>query len=180
MTYTHLTINELVMIEAYYQEGKKVCAIAKSLGRARQTIYNFISFLKTGLSAYDYYQRYKANKRHCGRQKTPLTKPIQEFIQSYLASDWSLDVIKGTYPDKILCSMRTLYRLAHRDIFNKEDMCLGKANERQMGRKRGEENKLFAEICGNALTFIQTLKLNLVTLKEILLLERIIKALLSR
>lgn len=58
--------------------------------------------------------------------------------------------------------------------------CLGKANESQMERKRGEKNKLFAEICGNALTFIQTLKLNLVTLKEILLLERIIKALLSR
>lgn len=51
MTYTHLTTNELVMIEAYYQEGKKVCAIAKSLGRARQTIYNVISFLKTGHSA---------------------------------------------------------------------------------------------------------------------------------
>ncbi len=47
MTYTHLTTNELVMIEAYYQEGKTVCAIAKSLGRARQTIYNVISFLKT-------------------------------------------------------------------------------------------------------------------------------------
>ena len=30
MTYTHLTTNELVMIEAYYQEGKKVCTIAKS------------------------------------------------------------------------------------------------------------------------------------------------------
>ena len=65
MTYTHLTTNELVMIEAYYQEGKTVCAIAKSLGRARQTIYNVISFLKTGHSAYDYYQRYKANKRYC-------------------------------------------------------------------------------------------------------------------
>ncbi|WP_238385774.1 hypothetical protein [Streptococcus sp. S784/96/1] len=31
MTYTHLTTNELVMIEAYYQAGKKVCDISKSL-----------------------------------------------------------------------------------------------------------------------------------------------------
>lgn len=46
MTYTHLTTNELVMIEAYYQAGKKVCDIAKSLGRSRQTIYNVLSFLK--------------------------------------------------------------------------------------------------------------------------------------
>ncbi len=38
MTYTYLTTNELVMIEAYYQEGKKVCDIAKSIGRAQPTI----------------------------------------------------------------------------------------------------------------------------------------------
>ena len=140
MTYTHLTTNELVMIEAYYQEGKTVCAIAKSLGRARQTIYNVISFLKTGHSAYDYYQRYKANKRHCGRQKTQLTKPVQEFIQSYLASDWSLDVIKGTHPDKIPCSMRTLYRLADRGIFKKEAMpWQGKRKPNGMKERRGKQ-----------------------------------------
>ena len=31
MTYTHLTTNELVMIEAYYQENLKVSDIATSL-----------------------------------------------------------------------------------------------------------------------------------------------------
>uniref|UniRef100_UPI0028979EE7 helix-turn-helix domain-containing protein n=1 Tax=Streptococcus parasuis TaxID=1501662 RepID=UPI0028979EE7 len=139
-TYTHLTTNELVMIEAYYQEGKKVCAIAKSFGRARQTIYNVISFLKTGHSAYDYYQRYKAKERHCGRQKTQLTKPIHEFIQSYLASDWSLDVIKGAHPYKIPCSMRTLYRLADRDIFKKEDMpWQGKRKPNGKKERRGKQ-----------------------------------------
>ncbi|MFU2207001.1 IS30 family transposase, partial [Streptococcus pluranimalium] len=30
MTYTHLTTNELVMIEAYYQEGATVSAIVAS------------------------------------------------------------------------------------------------------------------------------------------------------
>ncbi|WP_438477620.1 IS30 family transposase [Streptococcus pluranimalium] len=114
MTYTHLTTNELVMIEAYYQAGKKVCDIAKSLGRSRQTIYNVLSFLKAGYSAYDYYERYKTNKKRCGRKNTHLTKPVQDFIQLYLELDWSLDVIKGTYPDNIPCSMRTLYRLADR------------------------------------------------------------------
>ncbi|WP_438831348.1 IS30 family transposase [Streptococcus pluranimalium] len=114
MTYTHLTTNELVMIEAYYQAGKKVCDIAKSLGRSRQTISNVLSFLKAGYSAYDYYERYKTNKKRCGRKNTHLTKPVQDFIQLYLELDWSLDVIKGTYPDNIPCSMRTLYRLADR------------------------------------------------------------------
>ncbi|WP_438835156.1 IS30 family transposase [Streptococcus pluranimalium] len=114
MTYTHLTTNELVMIEAYYQAGKKVCDIAKSLGRSRQTIYHVLSFLKAGYSAYDYYERYKTNKKRCRRKNTHLTKPVQDFIQLYLELGCSLDVIKATYPDNISCSMRTLYRLADR------------------------------------------------------------------
>ena len=46
MTYTHLTINEIVMIEAYYQEDIKVSDIATSLGRSKQTIHNVINYLK--------------------------------------------------------------------------------------------------------------------------------------
>jgi len=59
MTYTHLTTNELVTIEAYYQENIKVSEIVTSLGRSKQTIYNVINYLKEGHSAYDYYNRYK-------------------------------------------------------------------------------------------------------------------------
>ena len=53
MTYTHLTTNELVMIEAYYQENIKVSDIVTSLGSSKQTIYNVINYLKEGHSAYD-------------------------------------------------------------------------------------------------------------------------------
>ena len=35
---THLTTNELVMIEAYYQKNIKVSDIVTSLGRLKQTI----------------------------------------------------------------------------------------------------------------------------------------------
>lgn len=38
MTHTHLTINGLVMIEAYYQENIKVSDIVTSHGRSKQTI----------------------------------------------------------------------------------------------------------------------------------------------
>lgn len=62
MTYTCLTTNELVMIEAYYQENTKVSDIVTSLGRSKQIIYNVINYLKEGHSAYDYYNRYKVNK----------------------------------------------------------------------------------------------------------------------
>lgn len=110
------------MIEAYYHAGKKMSDIATALKRARQTITNVITFLKDGHSAYDYYERYKANKKSCGRKETQLSHEIQDFIQDHLEQDWSLDVIKGTYPDKIPCSMRTLYRLADRGVFRKEDL----------------------------------------------------------
>lgn len=53
--YTHLTTNELVMIEAYYQENIKVSDIVTSLGRSKQTIYTVINYLKEGHSAYDCY-----------------------------------------------------------------------------------------------------------------------------
>ena len=81
MTYTHLTTNELVMIEAYYQEDIKISDIANSLGRSKQTIYNVINYLKEGHSAYDYCNRYKINKKRCGRNKTSLTQSEKEFIQ---------------------------------------------------------------------------------------------------
>ena len=122
MTYTHLTTNELVMIEAYYQENTKVSDIVTSLGRSKQTIYNVINYLKEGHSAYDYYNRYKINKKRCGRNKTSLTQTEKDFIQTHLEQNWSLDVIKGTYPDRVSCSMRTLYRLADRGILKKEDL----------------------------------------------------------
>ena len=47
MTYTHLTTNELVIIEAYYQENRKVSDIAKSLGRSKQTIQSMNTMTST-------------------------------------------------------------------------------------------------------------------------------------
>ncbi|HFI0173061.1 TPA: IS30 family transposase [Streptococcus suis] len=140
MTYTHLTTNELVMIEAYYQEGVKVVDIMISLGRSKQTIYNVINFLKDGHSAYDYYERYIANKKRCGRRKTSLSQAEKDIIQTHLDLDWSLDVIKGAYSDNISCSMRTLYRLADRGIFKKEDFpWKGKRKPNGHSEKRGKQ-----------------------------------------
>ena len=92
MTYAHLTTNDLVMIEAYYQENIKVLDIVTSLGRSKQTIYNVINYLKEGHSAYDYYNRYKINKKRCGRNKTSLTQTEKDFIQTHLEQNWSLDL----------------------------------------------------------------------------------------
>lgn len=69
MTYSHLTTNELVMIEFYYQEVIKVSDIANSFGRSKQTIYHVINYLKKGRSTYSYYERYKVNKKRCDWNK---------------------------------------------------------------------------------------------------------------
>ena len=140
MTYTHLTTNELVMIEAYYQEDIKISDIANSLGRSKQAIYTVINYLKEGHSAYGYYKRDKVNKKRCGRNKTRLTQAEKDFIQTHLEQNWSLDVIKGTYPDRVSCSMRTLYRLADRGILKKEDLpWKGKRKSNGHSEKRGKQ-----------------------------------------
>ncbi len=48
MTYTHLTPNELVIIEAYFHQETPVAFVAKKLNRGRQAIYNVYHFLKLG------------------------------------------------------------------------------------------------------------------------------------
>ncbi|UUV98658.1 hypothetical protein G314FT_08120 [Vagococcus luciliae] len=63
MTYTHITTDELVLIESYYYQNKKVIFVAKQLKQSRQTIYNVYNALNDGLSILDYYQRYKTNKK---------------------------------------------------------------------------------------------------------------------
>ena len=78
------------------------------------------------LQCHQLYERgalcYKINKKRCGRNKTSLTQAEKDFIQTHLVQNWSLEAIKGTYPDRVSCSMRTLYRLADRSIFKKEDL----------------------------------------------------------
>ncbi|EMP9740797.1 helix-turn-helix domain-containing protein, partial [Enterococcus faecium] len=43
MTYKHLTIDELTMIESYYLQHNKPVEIANRMGRAIQTIYNVVN-----------------------------------------------------------------------------------------------------------------------------------------
>ncbi len=58
----------------------------------------------------------------------------------HLELNWSLNVIKGTYPDKIPYSMRTLYRLADRSIFKKDDLpWQGKRKPNGKAEKRGKQ-----------------------------------------
>jgi IS30 family transposase len=110
MTYTHLTPNELVMIEAYFNMNQPVTMVSKTLNRSRQTIYNVYNFLKQGKSIRDYYQQYKENKTRCGRQPIHLPTEQHDYIQTMVAQGWTPDVIIGRAEFPISCSVRTLYR----------------------------------------------------------------------
>ena len=65
MTYKHLTIDELTMIESYYLQHNKPVEIANRMGRAIQTIYNVVNKFKQGKTALDYWHQYKENKKKC-------------------------------------------------------------------------------------------------------------------
>lgn len=110
MTYTHLTPNELVMIEAYFIKGRSVLSVAKRLKRSRQTISNVYTFLRLGKTATDFYQQYKENKKRCGRRPIVLPTDQKTYIQTMVVQGWTPDVIIGRAEFPISCSIRTLYR----------------------------------------------------------------------
>lgn len=80
MTFTHLTTDELDLIESYYHQFKKVEFVATTLRRSRQVIYNVYNALKDDLSIFDYYQRYKTNKKKCGRRPLTLSDNQKKYI----------------------------------------------------------------------------------------------------
>ena len=140
MTYTHLTTDELVLIESYYYQTKKVIFVAKRLKRSRQTIYNVYNALDDGLSILDYYQRYRTNKKNCGRRSTFLPDNEKEYIQKKVAQGWTPDVIVGRAELSISCSARTLYRLFKRGYFDASSLPMkGKRKPNGHKEKRGKQ-----------------------------------------
>ena len=73
MTYKHLTIDELTMIESYFLQNVKPAEIAKRMKRAVQTIYTVVNQFKSGADALEYWNQYKENKKRCGRKSIQLT-----------------------------------------------------------------------------------------------------------
>ena len=84
MTYTHLTPDELVMIEAYAKAHQPVAKTAQMLKRSRQTIYTVYDYFKDGHTALEYYQNYNKNKAKCGRHTIVLPAEQVSYIQKKL------------------------------------------------------------------------------------------------
>ncbi|WP_373471888.1 IS30 family transposase [Carnobacterium alterfunditum] len=140
MTYTHLTTDELVMIESYYHKNISVAKIAIYLNRTRTPIYTVINFLKEGHTALEYYQQYKENKRRCGRHRIVLPKKQQAYIKDKVAQGWTPDVIIGRAEEPIKCSVRTLYRQFKEKIFDETTLPMkGKRKPNGHKERRGKQ-----------------------------------------
>lgn len=110
MTYTHLTKDELSMIEAHFHNRTPVTKIAERLRRSRQTIHNVVSYLRQGYTAFEYYQQYKQNKQRCGRNPIELPEDQKAYVAEKVAEGWAPDVIIGRKERPVNCSVSTLYR----------------------------------------------------------------------
>lgn len=140
MTYTHLTTEELVMIEAYFHQKISVLKIATYIGRSRQTIHNVVTFLRKGYTALGYFKQYKENKKRCGRHPITLPNDQQEYIQKMVAQGWTPDVIIGRAERFIACSSRTLYRQFKQGFFDQTTLPMkGKRKPNGHKEKRGKQ-----------------------------------------
>lgn len=139
MTYTHLTPDELVMIEAYAKAHQSVTKTAQMLKRSRQTIYTVYAYLKDGHTALEYYQNYKKNKAKWGRRSIVLPAEQVGYIRKKVVQGWTPDVIIGRGEFPIGCSVRTLYRMFKMGIFDCSDLPMkGKRKPNGHQEKRGK------------------------------------------
>ncbi|ERT34720.1 hypothetical protein O992_01556, partial [Enterococcus faecium NEF1] len=140
MTYTHLTPNELVMIEAYFHQETPVAIVAKQLKRGRQTIYNVYNFLKCGGTALECLEQYKENKRRCGRTEIIFPAEEKEYIAKRSTEGWTPDVIIGRAERTFSCSVSTLYRRFKTGEFNVLHLPMqGKRKPNGYKEKRGKQ-----------------------------------------
>lgn len=140
MTYTHITPKELVIIEAYFHQGKSASATARLVKRCRQTLYTIFGFFKQGYTALEYLERYTVNKKRCGRRKIILPLEQQNYITEMTQKGWTPDVIIGRKEHVIDCSSRTLYRRFKDKTFDVNNLPLkGKRKPNGHQERRGKQ-----------------------------------------
>ena len=79
MIYTHINMDELVMIEYYCHQNVPVAKTATYLNCSRTPICNVVNFLKAGHTAFKYYLRYKENKKQRERSKFVLSQEQRHY-----------------------------------------------------------------------------------------------------
>ena len=127
-------------MEEYYSIGLKGRQIAEKLNRGHEAVYRVIRQLKDGKTAIDIYLNYKKNKQKCGRKPIKLPQHEINYINEKADAGWTPDVIIGREERQISCSMKTLYRLFEKGVFNQNKLPMkGKRKPNGHQEKRGKQ-----------------------------------------
>jgi IS30 family transposase len=140
MSYSHLTIDEVIMIEKYLEAGYKPYEIAPKIKRSAQPVYNVANFLKAGGSSLDYIQAYRENKSRCGRKPIKLNEDDTDYVNEKVREGWNPQVIIGRGERELPCGERTLYRRFECGEFDRSLLPMkGKRKPNGYVEKRGRQ-----------------------------------------
>ena len=121
---------------------------------------------KKGLSIQDYHDNYKKNKSKSGAKTKQLSGKEYDYVLDKINKGWTPDVIVGMGEIKLSMSSRTLYRRFKDGILEAKLLTMkGKRKKNGSVEKRGKQS--FKRSTHYRKNTIQTLLLNLVTLREI-------------
>ena len=153
MNYTHLTINERIVIAQLYQSSISIREIARQLQRSASTISREIkrnigsnTSVTTNITAIYHpaiaEDNYSNRKKNSGRKRiSDLT--VLQYIKDKLQLHWSPEQICNRKVDTIkLPSTSTIYRMIHRDQVQKSTMerLRRKGKFKRPAEKRGKFN----------------------------------------
>ena len=110
MSYSHLTITDLIKIETYLDLGLKPCQIASKLGVHKSTISRELRRCQNGYSEALALEQYDHRSKQ-KRRKPCLTPESQKEIEDGLKSSWSPEQICGRYQleQKPMVAFKTIY-----------------------------------------------------------------------
>lgn len=106
MSYHHLTTNDRISVERFYQLGLNVTQIAERIGVHKSTISRDHGYTADGAQK-------KTEKRRKNSSNKPILSQNQEaldFVLAGLEKRWSPEQISHVMPEDIRVSTATIYR----------------------------------------------------------------------
>jgi len=121
MAHKQFTIEDIILIEKYFQSDIKISHIVEVMGK-KQPVYDVINFFKAGRNSREYWQIRKEKQSNCGRKRIELCVEDEAHIEQLLRQDWTPDVICGRHQlegnKPFPFSFSTLYRRIKEGQFN--------------------------------------------------------------
>lgn len=155
--YTHLSYQERVILEVRLKDGLTPSAIARELGRAKNTVRNEIARgrvtqIKQGKFVQIYLadagqHRYEKNRKACRPAlKKDMCKEFMNFVtEQFGKKGWSLDSICGyaklTMPEMARVCTKTLYNYIEKGMIGIKNIDLPVKVKRNTKKSTARKNK---------------------------------------